>query len=94
MLEEKDAKLALSVMDSRGTKYTVGAIYPPEIQKIMADKLKEMMVAEGMEPREPDGQMGFVFTLDEALDYFTRMKEIQNLIEAQERKQQEGSALD
>jgi hypothetical protein len=87
-------RVPLSVMDSRGTKFTIGAIYPPEIQKIMADKLKEAMVANGMEPREPDGQMGFVFTLDEALDYFTKMKEIQNLIEAEERKGQEGSALD
>jgi hypothetical protein len=32
----------------------------------------------------------FVFTLDEALDYFIKMKEIQNLIEAQERKEQEA----
>jgi hypothetical protein len=84
----------LSVMDSRGTKYTIGAIYPPEVQKMMADKRKEMMVANGMEPREPDGYMGFVFTLDEALDYFTKMKEIQNLIEAQERMAKDGSGPD
>lgn len=60
-------RVPLSLMDSSGTKFTIGAIYPPEKQKMMADKLKEMMVANGMEPREPDGQMGFVFTLDEAL---------------------------
>jgi hypothetical protein len=58
---------------------------------MMADKLKELMVANGMEPGEPTGQMGFVFTLDEALEYFTLMKEIQNLIEAREREEQQAS---
>jgi hypothetical protein len=45
-------------------------------------------------PRGPVGQMGFSFTLDEALEYFKGLKEIQNMIEAEERKEKEGSALD
>jgi hypothetical protein len=90
MLDAKDAKLALSVMDSRGTKYTIGAVYPPEKQKIMEDKLHEEAAKQGITTHGPVGQMGFVFTLDEALDYFTRMKEFQNMIEAAERG--EGSA--
>jgi hypothetical protein len=48
-------RVPLSVMDSRGTKFTIGAIYPPEIQKIMADKLKEAMVLGG---QLKTGQLG------------------------------------
>jgi hypothetical protein len=81
----------ITMMDSRGTRFLVTAEYPPEKQKFMADKLKESMVANGMEPREPTGMMGFSFTLDEALDYFKRLKEIQDYIEAEERKEQQGS---
>src|ERR1700716_1866338 len=91
MLDEKDAKLALSVMDSRGTKFIVMAEYPPEKQKIMEDKLFEEASKQGLQTRGPVGQMGFSFTLDEALDYFTRMKELQNHIEAAERNEKDAS---
>jgi hypothetical protein len=80
----------LSVMDSRGTKYTIGAIYPPEKQKMMADKLKELMVADGLEPGEPTGQMGRFYS-GRSLGLLYKMKEIQNLIEARERQEQEAS---
>lgn len=74
------------MMDLRGTKFTIGAVYPPEKQKFLEDKLRESATARGIKTQGPTGQMGFVFTLDEALDYFTRMKEIQNRIEADERE--------
>jgi hypothetical protein len=91
VLDEKDAKLALSVMDSRGTKFIVTAEYPPEKQKIMEDKLFEEAAKHGLQTRGSVGQMGFSFTLDEALDYFKGLKELQNHIEAAERAEKEGS---
>jgi len=91
MLDAQDAKLALSVMDSRGTKYIVMAEYPPEKQKMMEDKLFEEAAKRGIKTQGPVGQAGFSFTLDEALDYFKGLKEIQNMIEGEERKEQEGS---
>jgi hypothetical protein len=66
------------------------AEYPPEKQKMMEDKLFEEAAKQGLNTG-PVGQMGFSFTLDEALDYFKGLKEIQNMIEAEERKEQEGS---
>lgn len=71
--------------DMRGTKFTVGAIYPPEKQKFMEDKLHEAMKAQGLTSGGATGQAGYIFTLDEAIDYFKRLKEIQQLIESEER---------
>jgi hypothetical protein len=85
---------AKSVMDSRGTKFIIMTEYPPEKQKMMEDKLFEEAAKHGIKTRGPVGQMGFVFTLDEALEYFKGLKEIQNMIESEERKEPEGSALD
>jgi len=91
MLDERDAKLALSVLDSRDTKFIVMAELPPEKQKIMEDKLFEEAEKRGVQTRGPVGRAGFSFTLDEALDYFKRSKELQNEIEAAERAEKEGS---
>jgi hypothetical protein len=85
-------RVPLSVMDSRGTKFTIGAIYPPEKQKMMEDKLHEEAAKQGIKTQGPVGQMGFVFTLDEALDYFKRLKEIQDHIEAVEREEQQSGS--
>jgi hypothetical protein len=42
----------------------------------------------------PIGKEVKVFTLDEALDYFKRLREIQDHIEAEERKEQGASGLE
>jgi hypothetical protein len=78
-------------MDSRGTKFIIMTEYPPEKQKMMEDKLFEEAAKQGLNTKGPVGQMGFSFTLDEALDYFRGLKEIQSMIEAEERKEQEAS---
>lgn len=75
-------RVALSVIDSRGTKFMVMAEYAPEKQKMMEDKLFEEAAKQGLKTRGPVGQMAFSFTLDEALEYFKELKEIQNHIEA------------
>lgn len=79
--------LPSSSMATRGTKFIVKAEYPPEKQKLYVDKLREAMKDRGLPIGEPlvTGMTGFSFTLDEALDYFTKMKQFQNAIEARER---------
>ncbi len=49
---------------------------------MMEDKLFEEAAKQGLKTRGPVGQMAFSFTLDEALEYFKELKEIQNHIEA------------
>jgi hypothetical protein len=80
----------ISMMDSRGTRFLVTAEYPPEQQKFLEDGLHEAMKARGLTPGGPIGKEVKVFTLDEALEYFKGLKELQNHIEAEERKEAAG----
>jgi hypothetical protein len=80
--------------DMLGTKFTVGAIYPPEKQKFLEDKLAEEIKAQGLTSSGAVGQAGYIFTLDEAIDYFLRLREIQNAIEEEERSQSTPTETD
>ena len=71
------------MFDMRDTKFKVGAIYPAEKQKFLEDKLRESAAANGIEVQGVAGQMEYVFTLDEALNYFKSMKEAQDMVLAE-----------
>jgi hypothetical protein len=71
------------MFDMRDTKFTVGAIYPPEKVKFLEDKLREKAAANGVEVQGATQQMTYVFTLDEALNYFKSIKEAQDMVLAE-----------
>jgi hypothetical protein len=53
------------MFDIRDTKFTTGAVYPPEKQKFLENKLRETAAAQGIEVQGAPRQMTYVFTLDE-----------------------------
>jgi hypothetical protein len=73
------------MFDFRDTKFKVGAIYPPEKQRYLEDKLRESAATNGIEVQGASGQMEYVFTLDEALNYFKSLKDVQDMVLAKKK---------
>ena len=69
-----------SPADMCDTKFKVGVIYPPEKQKFLEDMLHAKAAEQGIEIGGPTGQMEYIFTLDEAQNFFKSMKEAQDMV--------------
>jgi hypothetical protein len=80
--------------DFRDTKFTIGAIYPPKKQKFLEDKLRESAAADGVTPQADPKPMTYVFTLDEALNYFKSIKEAQDMVLAEKAGETTAEATD
>jgi hypothetical protein len=78
MLNKRD------LMNMRDTKFTVTTIYPIDKQKFLMDTLRELAQDENLQgPIIPAMQL---FTLDEALNYFKKLKERQDSFDAEREK--------
>lgn len=75
---------AKDFFDFRDTKFMINAIYPPEKQKFLEEKLHESAAAQGLSLQGGMiGHAGNLFTLDEALEYLKKMKLVQERILAE-----------